>query len=217
MIDREIFDQIGLDSGALTLLGTVVHQLERPGTYRLSVQQPAGEVADTLLEVTDDASSMQITVDLADVDDNTDTRSSHDPCGSESEAGYRMRPGGYVVFHVGGGSAAYAAVLAHLGADEPEVAFDSRSLQAGDRFVATVLRPGRYIVTNVETGVGGRLEVSYPGRGTPVEQRAEPIQVTVTERSFRPARVTVKPAQPVIYLTEATARIQIELDEPYDS
>ena len=216
MMDRELFDQIGLDSGALTLLGNVVHQLDRPGIYRLSVQQSGGEVADAVLEVTDDADAEQITVDLAGVDDSTDTKAERTGCCDESTTRHRMRPGGYVLFHVGSGPDAYAAVLGLLGDGGPEVVFDSRSLQRGDRFVATVLRPGRYVVSNLENGSNGVLEVAYPGREAPVELRAEPIEVSVADRGVDPAEVTTKPARPVVYVIQTAARMRIELQEPYD-
>ena len=32
--DRNLFVQIGLDSGSLTMLGTIVHSFSKPGLYR---------------------------------------------------------------------------------------------------------------------------------------------------------------------------------------
>ena len=36
--DRNLFTQIGLDSGSLTMLGAVIHSFRKPGEYRGSVR-----------------------------------------------------------------------------------------------------------------------------------------------------------------------------------
>jgi len=46
MINTTLFTQIGLDSGALTQLGSVVHQVPEPGEYRGVVLLDDEQVAD---------------------------------------------------------------------------------------------------------------------------------------------------------------------------
>ena len=39
--DRNLFTQIGLDSGSLTMLGSVIHQFAEAGEYRGTVRREA--------------------------------------------------------------------------------------------------------------------------------------------------------------------------------
>ena len=160
---RELFDQIGLDGGALTLLGDVVRQLDRPASIGCQYNDPRrGRRRGA----------------RGDRDDDADR--SHRPRRSRRQHRYkggtdwvlsrdatrhRMRPGGYLLFHVGSGPDAYAAVLGLLGDSGPEVVFDGVSLQRGDRFVATVIRPvatSSSILRTVRTACWSRLS---PARG----------------------------------------------------
>jgi hypothetical protein len=107
-------------------------------------------------------------------------------------------------------------VISALEGSDRRVVFNSRQLEEGDVFAATVLRPGRYNVMNSLTNASASLDVAYPGRPGPGgDKPQQPVQVTVGA-GFSPAEIVVQAAQGQVYTTNTPSRILIELVEPYD-
>jgi hypothetical protein len=211
MINTEIFMQIGLDSGALTLLGGVAHPVHEPGPYRGVVLRDGEEVADFGFVVAKEGRT-QLDVDVAKVAGAGRTGCG---CCTDPDAAPHLRAGGMLLVHVGSGRGAYAVVVNAGEGDARRVVFDSRRLEKGDLFTATVLRPGRYAVTNTVNGARAELEVRYPERRREPLRAAEPIQVRAGDR-FDPERFAVQPTQSQVYTAETPARVVIELVQPYD-
>lgn len=212
MIKQELFTQIGLDSGALTMLGTVAHQLCEPGLYRGSVQLDDAEVAHFQVTVDASAAETQCDVDLAALHNG----SSEEHCSCESPpTRWTLAPGGYLLLHVGRGRGGYAVLLAARSGQDWTPVFDSRRLEDGDIFTATVLRPGRYRVTNDAGDAQGTFAVAYPVRGKVPYRPGEPVHVQVGE-ALEPADIEVGPAQTQVYVARCSTRLRIELEEPYD-
>ena len=63
--DRNLFTQIGLDSGSLTMLGTVVHSFGEPGEYRGSVRRGKEGAAVFYISVDKNSPVAQVNIDLA--------------------------------------------------------------------------------------------------------------------------------------------------------
>ena len=210
MITSALFTQVGLDSGALGLLGSVAHVLEKPGEYDGTVLVDDADAGQFQVVVREGGAS-QVDVDLASV-----ATGRGDDCGCSGTPGPAiLRPGGHLLLHVGSGRGRYAAVLATGLGDNQQVVFDSRLLDASDVFAATVLRPGRYQVTNTENGATAALEVSYPERGRRPYRPADPVRVEVGAE-FSPREIQVGPAQGQVFAAQGPARVTIELAEPYD-
>jgi hypothetical protein len=216
MINTEIFMQIGLDSGALTLLGAVAHPVHEPGPYWGVVLRDGEEVAGFGFVVAEEGRT-QLDVDVAKVAGAGRTGAGRTGCGccTDPDADPHLRAGGMLLVHVGSGRGAYAVVVSAGEGDARRVVFDSRQLEKGDLFTATVLRPGRYAVTNTVNGARAELEVRYPERRRESLRAAEPVQVRAGDR-FDPERLTVQPTQGQVYAAETAARVVIELVEPYD-
>jgi hypothetical protein len=212
MINTEIFMQIGLDSGALTLLGGVAHPVHEPGPYRGVVLSDGEEVADFGFVVAEEGRT-QLDVDVAKVAGAGRTGCG---CCTDPDAAPHLRAGGMLLVHVGSGRGAYAVVVNAGEGDARRVVFDSRRLEKGDLFTATVLRPGRYAVTNTVNGARAELEVRYPERRREPLRAAEPLQVRAGDR-FDPERFAVQPTQSQVYTAETPARVVIELVQPYDA
>ena len=67
MINTQLFTQIGLDSGALTQLGSVVHPVSEPGDYRGVVLLGDDQVADFSFVVAKEGRT-QLDIDVAALD-----------------------------------------------------------------------------------------------------------------------------------------------------
>jgi hypothetical protein len=208
----ELFTQVDLDSGALTLLGSIIHRLTEPGRYRGTVLQGDDDVADFRVDVTDDAPDEQIGIDLAELA----SPFGGEPCTCDEDvSAFRLRPGGYALFSVSRGRGGYAVLV---GAERQErgAELDSRRLRPGDLFTATMLRPGDYALANTEKGADGSIQVSYPELGEAPYRPSAPLSIACTERGFEPDHIRVGPAQGQIYECQVTARIRITLRDPDD-
>jgi hypothetical protein len=142
------------------------------------VLRDSEEVADFGFVVAEDGRA-QLDVDVAKV-----AGAGRTGCGCciDPDADPHLRAGGMLLVHVGSGRGAYAVVVTAGEGDAQHVVFDSRRLEKGDIFTATVLRPGRYAVTNTLNGARAELEVRYPERRREPLRAAEPVQVRVGDR-----------------------------------
>lgn len=218
MLRLELFTQIGLDSGALTMLGSIVHPMPEPGHFRGSVQRDEQEVGHFHVRVEEEAERSQIDVDLGRSArrGRADAPRDDEDCSCGGQESRTLRAGGFLLLFVGEGRGGYHVVLSARVGEEREVVYDSRRMVEGDRFAATVLRPGRYEVQNLESQASAKLDVSYPERGDRPYRPADPVTIAVTPRTLRPASISIGPAQGQIYEVRSQARIRIRLIEPYD-
>jgi hypothetical protein len=221
IIDRNLFAQIGLDSGALTMLGAVVHTFGEPGEYRGTVRKQKDGKGVFYIVVDKNSAVAQVDVDLAALAGTAGAGSSEScGCGGGSSAKgctcgggrrFTVNPRGYVVFRVGGGAGGYNVHVRKAVEADITPIFDSCKLDKGAIFSGTLLRPGKYAVSN-ELGKGrGEITVSYPVRAKTAYRPPEPVRVRVTERGFEPDAIELKPAQGMIFECAAPARIKIEL------
>ncbi len=206
-LNIHLFKQIGLDSGALTLLGTIVHNLPRPGAYHGTVMRGEEIRARFEIAVDEKAAAGQVNIDLALLDDP------FNGCGRKK---FTVHPKGAILFHVSKGPGGYYVIVDAAGGEKCEAVFDSRKLDNGDMFVSTVLRPGEYRVTNALNRHTARLEVPYPERQEVAQCHHRPLAISCTEKGFEPLEIHAKVAQAQAYLIRAPARIVIELSKPFD-
>ena len=141
-----IFSQIGLDSGALTLLGAVVHRFADAGEYRGVATDQGGGRSVFLNTVDEKRPAVQVDVDLATLTARPATLC---PCGGNHGAEPHLFAStkAHVVFHVSGGPGGYSVHLTRAEKGPQPKAFDTTRLDDGDIFAATILRPGLYSLT----------------------------------------------------------------------
>ena len=214
-IDPNLYMHTDLDSGALTMLGTVVRQFEEPGEYRGTVRH--GDHIERVFYLSVDKHSpiAAADIDLAKLAGALPDYGD-DKCGDsdEREARFSVNPRGYAVFRVSGGRGGYSVNLRRADPDEDTRVFNSAVLDEGARFAARLLRPGTYSVANSEGRGKARLTVSYPPKAFSGYRPPDPYHVQVTRKGFEPNRIDLKPAQGLVFECHAPARILIELKEP---
>lgn len=221
--DRNLFTQIELDSGALTMLGTVVHSFAKPGQYRGVVH--AGEQVKAVFTISSDngSANAQASIDLASL--VSEAEASRPASGKCCEAAldkdsrvpvFVVNPRGYVLFHVSRGSGGYYVHVRPIDAEREDKGYDSRTLTEGDVFTAIVLRPGTYSVANSLTRTKAELVVTYPKAGEKRYQPPAPMRIVCSEKSFEPSHVQVGPGQGVIFEARVRSRIVLKLERPDD-
>ena len=208
LFDRNLFTQIGLDSGALTMLGTLVHGFGDPGEYRGTAQKGDGPEATFQVSVDRSCAVAQVNVDLATLADEDDG------CGDDARR-FVVHPKGFAVFHVSGGSGGYWVNLRRADEDPAVKAYDSRRLEQGDIFSAVLLRPGRYAIENALSKARGEVTVAYPTVGKVAYRPPAALDAECGE-TIKPHAIRLKPAQGLNVHVTAPARVKITLVEPDD-
>ncbi len=217
-LDLQLLTQTHFDSGALSGLGAVVHRVTQPGDHQMTVLQADKPIQTMPIRVMASPAQPQpgpaeLHVDLGHVVGAAGPVAPQ-PLPPILEIGAQ----GYMVFHAPPGADGLAVQLRPPGAppDQPPV-FDSRQLQNGDVYAATVLRPGRYSLTNAASGAKGEIRVAYPVVGDAPYVPPAPFEVQIADGGFQPASIQLKPAQGLIFhIGNTKARIQIDLVEPDD-
>jgi hypothetical protein len=227
-LNRTMLQQIDANSGALGMLGAIVHAPRQAGDYSGTVYRDEQAVGEFSLRVTDDG-PLQVHVDLAAqglhggsgrlgrsrVDDPCCDDAGSDGTGAQT---YTVGRQGHAVFHVSSGSG-YSVQLAALGTKEGHAdvkTWDSRELQEGDLFAITLLRPGAYRFENEVARAEGDVRLAYPQRGKIAYRPPDALRVAVTQAGFEPHHVELQPVQGLVYEIHAGARITISLTEPDD-
>lgn len=215
-VNHHLFTQTDVDSGSLTMLGTVIHRFPEPGEY-LGVAERGGETRSFRLTVDATSPSQQTNIDLASLEPGAESGSD---CGCKPgdaapDRAFVVNPAGYVVFHVSRGSGGYVVRVGRVDKQD-EAVFDSVRLDGDDLFAVTLIRPGTYAVRNPISGAHGEIAVAYPKAGKQAYRPSEPVTIECTDKGFRPAKIKLQAAQGQVYRFGTPSRIQIELVAPDD-
>lgn len=222
-INHQLLAQTRLDSGALTMMGAVIHNFPEPGEYHGAVMRGKQTEATFRLTVDEKSTAMQVDVDLA-----TLNLPAPNPCackeGEHDDARhFVVNPRGQTLLYVSQGAGGYAVLINRV--NERGVLFDSRELKDGDLFAATLIRPGTYSVVNTTTRSKAEIVVAFPKPPKTAYRPPDPITIEVTEKGLLTAQggkdtrmtgIELEAAQGQIYRIRTTARILIELLKPDD-
>lgn len=219
--DQNLFTQVGLDSGSLTMLGGVTHRFLEAGQYRGVVYRGGESVGKFYINVDKNSPVAQANIDLAAFDPSLAapaTSSTGTSCGCQRDGGksettFEVNPKGYAVFHVSAGAGGFA-VRASKADEDPKQQnqFDSRELKCEDIFSAVILRPGTYSVSNeLNARAKGKITVGYPKIGKTAYRPPSPAKIVCSEGGFEPSNVELQPGQAVLFQANAPSRIALEL------
>jgi hypothetical protein len=211
-INTHALRQIQIESGSLGILGSLAHPLGDEGDYVGIVSKNDAQVAAFRLRVDGKVSVPQVDVDLAGLLPEAKGRAER-----HREPAYVVTQKGYLVLLVSQGPGGFSVSVEKVATDKskPQRVYDSRSLQRGDVFIVTPLRPGSYDMTDSVGKAKGHIRVAYPEVATGRYEPPAPVTVTVTERGFNPAKVELRAAQSVVFQIESSnASLIVNLAEP---
>ncbi|MEM2140041.1 hypothetical protein [Nitrososphaera sp.] len=210
-INRNLFAQVNIDSGSLSMMTTVVHRFDRPGNYECAVTQrdvtsrrfaimvaEGGPSAAMQSQAPQPFQPAQVSINLKDTAPDL----------------YTLKAGGYAVFHVSAGSG-YAVEVYRSEKGVQAKVFDSRELKDGDVLSALVIRPGTYSVTNTINNTKAELVVNYPELGK-ARRNLPPVNVECTAQGIGQGRIQIDPTQGLVFTCRVPSRIKIELARPED-
>jgi len=205
-INRNLFAQVNVDSGSLSMRSAIVHPFIQPGQYEATVfHEPLSRrftilVSEATAMQSKDKPSRpsQVNIDLK--DSKTDT--------------YALNAGGYAVFHTSSGAGYYFEVSRLEKEAKVAKVFDSRELKDGDRFSALIIRPGTYTVTNTLNNSMAELVVNYPELGK--ARRNLPSVTVDCSNEIGPNKIQIDPLQGLVFTCRVSSRIKIDLIRPED-
>jgi hypothetical protein len=212
-----VFSQVNLDSASLTMLTSTIHKVSEAGSYDGTIMRGSNIVSIFRLNAIDlsptdcaTEAKSQVNIDLKSLDSPV-----ADHIESLSNNSFQVRTGGYAVFHVSGGAGGYSVELQKTGEQKKTKVFDSKKLGENDNFIATVLRPGTYNITDIDNKTKAELIVAYPEIGK-IPKQPQPVKVECTPKAITPAKIKINPTEPLLFSFKTTSRIKIELTKPED-
>jgi hypothetical protein len=213
-----LFAQTVVDSGALTPLGTIIHNFPEPGEYAGQVLRGKQPVATFQLTVDKKTQASQTDIDLALLDQTDLAGSVRGREFSQNDTRFMVSVSGYVVFHVSRGVGSYSVLVERRDQERKVPVFNSEALQEKDLFAVTLLRPGIYSVTNGVSGSKGEITVAYPSRENKSANPADldPVRLVCGSDYIKPNAIKLQAGQGQVYQIKAPARLRIELVKPED-
>lgn len=207
VFNQLLFEQVNLDSGALTMKDSIVHTVHEEGIYHGQTSRGSDINNFFLLQVSKDFPDKQVYIDLNSLEGKNGS--------PQAKNSFTLAPGGLIIFYVADGVGGYAVNLIQAGERSLEKPFNSRELKEEDIFTASLLRPGLYMAKNQKNNTSMELVVPYPRRITkkPVLRTTT---IECTDKGMSPAKVEVQAGAGIIFLIKTTARILIELQHPID-
>lgn len=205
LLNRYVFDQVNFDSGALNTKSSIVHPVYEPGEYQGNVFRGEEIAGYFSLTVSDESAEIQASIDLYSIQAR----------GPQAKNSYNLSSRGCCVFYVSSGAGGYRVELVRGGKGKPEKVFDSRELPEEDVFIATLIRPGVYVVKNQKNNPESQIVVPYPRR---VKQKPElkPLSMESGGKGIIPGKLEAQAGCGVMFHVKGRSRISIELKKPID-
>ncbi|MDQ5824866.1 MAG: hypothetical protein M3441_11780 [Chloroflexota bacterium] len=207
VLNRAVFTQKALDSGALTVLATLFHRFPERGNYDLFVQRRQEVIHRSNIRVVAENAPNQINVDLASLAESGADRD------CPPEEGYTLAVGGVMGFYASQGTGQYSVRIEEITSREKRTLLDSNeAVPEGGLFAVTLVRPGTYRVANADARGEGEIRVRLPK-----EEKFRVDQPTLVEcgrDGFKPKRLDMFAGQSVVFNCTTRCRIRVELTKP---
>lgn len=210
-VNRHMLTKTSWDSGSITPLMAVMHRFQETGRYLGTVLRGTETVDRFSLVVDETSPDSPVNIDLVAVDQST----------------FMVNPRRYTVFQALRGGGGYSIVVHKSDDEHKTIVFDNRELKDEDIFVAALLRPGHYSITD-QVGAKGYIIVAPPKKGkvhhipppkNGIARYIAPKALTIecTDKGFMPDSVNTESGQSLFFMIKKTqSRINIEFTRPYD-
>lgn len=231
-INRNLFSHINTDSGSLSILSTITHQFNQPGHYEGIVMKGSIITRRFGIVVTEGGSGINENTETSTITSGkkglSSTISSSLTQGTmypkqmlidlkdTSPDQFVLATKGYAVFYVSAGLGGYAIEVHRFEKGNQIKVFDSSLLKDEDTLSVNIIRPGTYSITNTINNAKADLVVKYPELKK-LQKNPQPVKVECSvQNQFNPDKVTLDPAQGLIFIFKTPSRIKIDLTKPED-
>jgi hypothetical protein len=229
LVNRHVFTTRVFDSGALTVLASVIHQFPEPGKYIVSIRRDDAVVGSTRFEVVADG-PMQLNIDLAaggipgkasPFERSARAAAKDCNCGGGGAAHAAsaaavpagapppklVSPQGYVQFHVSHGEGRLYAQVRKEQTDK--ILFDSTLLGTGDLFAVSLLAPAKFTLANTAGTATGSVTVTFSKEVARKIKQTTPVFADVSKSAFTPKDLQVSSGQGLVFRVQDAARVVV--------
>lgn len=235
LINRQLFTTRVFDSGALTVLTSVIHQFSEPGLYYVTIRRGDAVLGTTRFEVSAESAATQLNLDLSVAASPAAARSPfvrstrgaatpdcecEGPGAGRTPAAAAATPTvsskGYVQFFVSHGDGGLSASVAR--ADGDKVLFDSTALGSGDLFALSLIAPATFSLVNKLGSAVGTITVTFSREVARRLKATAPVYVDASKSTFTPKNIPLSSGQGVVFrVTEAARIVVTQESEPAEA
>lgn len=204
-INRELIEVSTFDSGSLGVASMIVHQFEKPGSYKALIKRNKKLVDEVNFVVDKESQNMQLNLDLSTKKKRGDYKFDCD-CQTDKSQVIGLSPKGFMLFFVSSGSGYSVSVFDQN--DRPS--FDSTKLNKKDVFAITMLEPSKYSMENTLGSAKGEIQVTLKKDNLQKINELDSVNIKVNEKRFNPKSLEVTASQGVVFEIESAARVVIK-------
>ncbi|HSV85054.1 MAG TPA: hypothetical protein VLH85_00670 [Levilinea sp.] len=224
LLNRSLFVQRAFDSGAITVLTTLIHRFEESGDYELFVRSAGRTAARLMVRVVDSDAAYQHNLDL------TDLQAKEREC-CHQDADVLLHAGGVLGLYASKGSASFQVEVQRIGAKDKQVLLNNaEQVPDGDFFVVTPLQSGVYRVSDSLNKAEMLLRVAMPPLPGAVKKPAagkekkgrqerdyrpdQPSLVETGKGGFGRKEISLYSGQALVIQCKQAARLRVEMQKP---
>src|SRR5262245_4911524 len=226
LINRQLFLTRVFDSGALTVLSSVIHQFAEPGLYYVTIRRGDAVLGTTRFEVVTESAPTQHNIDLSTAGPASarspflrsargsaakDCNCEHHGAAAIPQSGAAATPTvsskGYVQFFVSQGEGGLSASVAR--ADGDKVLFDTTALGPGDLFALALLAPASFSMANKLGNATGTITVAFSSEVARRLKTTAAVFVETSKSAFSPNNVQLSSGQGLVFRVTDAARIVV--------
>jgi hypothetical protein len=226
LINRQVFTTRVFDSGALTVLTSVIHQFAEPGLYYVTIRRGDAVLGTTRFEVVAEAGPTQLNLDLSVAGSpaaaaspflrsTRGTAAKDCNCGDHgaaarahgADATPTVSAKGYVQFFVSQGEGGLSASVAR--SDGDKVLFDTTTLGAGDLFALSLIAPATFSMANKLGKATGKITVTFSKEVARRLKATAPVYVDASKSAFSPNDIPLSSGQGLVFRVTDAARVVV--------
>ncbi|MEM6806485.1 MAG: hypothetical protein AAF696_34115 [Bacteroidota bacterium] len=188
-INRALVSQRNWDSGSITPLSSIFHNVREKGEYQILILEgpKATQVAVLDLLIDNKVAEAQLELDLF-------ALSRKSLSGETANQSFSIHPKSNLLFFCSRGNSSYAVIINEIEKDCLSKVFDSRALTAGDAFLISPLVSGKYVLS-----AGGKHKVNISvNKRVANEIPNTAVEIACTDRGFTPKKVVAQYMQPIV-------------------
>lgn len=207
VLNRALFSKRTLESGALSVLGTIFHRFEAAGIYEVTIRVERGASQRVQVNVVNSGAPNQINLDVTTLGGDSD-------CQCEENEARSLNAGGVMGFYTSKGGSPFTVTIEQIAERERKLVLDStQGIPSGDLFSVTLIRPGTYRVTNALNKSAMTVSVNLPKGEKYLVSQTKSVEVVA--EGFKSRGETLFPGQTLVFQCHVPAQLRVELlDEP---
>ncbi|MFM9946447.1 MAG: hypothetical protein ACKV1O_00765 [Saprospiraceae bacterium] len=210
-INRTAIKKMQFRSAGVSVLSYIVHPLKDAGIYFGKIYKGEKLLDEFKIACLEGCNEKQVNINLSDFN--------FQQIAEKGQKTYELSSEGYLLLYDSASNNDYQIRLEMASKDRsPKVVFDTKVLDEGDFYAATLLRPGEYKGRNLKNNAEFEVTVVYPDNKqiTKSSEVIPPANIEVKKDGFYPASVKINPGQGLVFTIKTPSTIELGLKKGYE-